>query len=241
MAASLDIALSGQLALAKRLDTIAHNVANVTTVGFRGEAVKFDSVLSTRTDRPTDFASTGSSYISRRQGPLQNTGNLLDVAVDGDGWLAIETAAGTAYTRDGRLQITLDGSLMTTTGFAVLDAGGGPLQVDPSAGPLAIARDGMISQNGKQVGAIGLFSISEDARLQRLAGTGVVPDRPAEPVLDFTANGVLQGYVENSNVNAVAEMTHLIAVSRTFDSMTRAISMREQTLQSAIRTLGEAS
>ena len=241
MTVSMDVGLSGQLALARRLDTIAHNVANSSSVGFRAESVKFETVLSNQTDRPSNFASPGESYISRRQGPLVSTGNPLDVAVDGDGWLAIETQAGIAYTRDGRLQVNSDGSLQTVTGYSVLDAGGAPILADPAAGPLAIARDGMISQNGKQLGAIGLFSIPEDAELQRIEGAGITTGTPAEPILDFVSNGVAQGYVENSNVNAVAEMTKLIEVSRAFEGLTRAITMRESTLQNAVRTLGEAS
>ncbi len=241
MAVSMDVALSGQLALAKRLDTIAHNVANASSAGFRAEAVRFETVLSNRTDRTSHFASTGETIVSRRQGPLVATGNLLDVAVDGDGWMAIETPAGMAYTRDGRMQVAVDGALMTVTGFAVLDAGGAPIQVDPSAGPIAIARDGMISQNNKQLGAIGLFALAEDANLQRIEGSAVLSDRPGEAVLDFVANGVVQGYIENSNVNAVSEMVRLIEVSRAFEGLTRSITMREATLQNAIRTIGEAT
>jgi flagellar basal-body rod protein FlgF len=241
MAVSMDVALSGQLALARRLDTIAHNVANATSAGFRAEAVRFETVLSNRTDRTSHFVSPGETIVSRRQGPLVATGNLLDVAIDGDGWMAIETPAGMGYTRDGRMQVAADGALMTVTGFAVLDAGGAPIQIDPSAGAIAIARDGMISQNNKQLGAIGLFGLAEDARLQRIEGSAVVSDRPGEAVLDFVANGVVQGYMENSNVNAVSEMVHLIEVSRAFEGLTRSITMREATLQNAIRTIGEAT
>lgn len=236
----MDIALSGQIALSKRLDTIAHNIANATAAGFRGETVKFESLLSTQTDRPTDFTSAGQSFVSRRQGPMVQTGNLLDVAVAGSGWLAIETPSGQAFTRDGRLQISTDGTLRTFTGYPVLDAGGAPLLIDPAAGPLSIARDGMINQGGQQVGAIGLFAIADDVRLVRLEGAGIIPDKPAEPILDFISNGVVQGYVESSNVNAVSEMTHLIEVTRAFDSLSRSINMRDETLQNAIRTLGES-
>ena len=91
------------------------------------------------------------------------------------------------------------------------------------------------------VAAIGLFLIPDNATLTRVEGSGVVSDLAAEPVVEFTTNGVAQGFIEQSNVNAVMEMSHLITVSRAFENLAAAIENNESTLQSAIRTLGETS
>jgi len=241
MQSGLYVALSGQIALQRRLETIADNVANAATAGFRAEQVKFESVLSQVPLEPVAFASTGTSYISRRQGELIRSDNPLDVAVEGDAWLAIQTPAGQVYTRDGRMRMTEAGELQTLTGHPLLDVGGAPILLDPDAGPPLIARDGTITQNDRQIGALGLFRIDERAILTRYDSSGVLPDRPAEPILDFVRTGVTQGYVERANVNPVLEMTRLIVVSRAFDSVTKAISDSDSSLQEAVRTLGATS
>ncbi len=100
------VALSAQMALERRLDTIAQNVANLGTVGYRADEIAFQTVLSNTSDGSTAFASAGDTYISRRAGALTATDNKLDIAIQGDGWFAMQTPAGVAYTRDGRLQMT---------------------------------------------------------------------------------------------------------------------------------------
>jgi flagellar basal-body rod protein FlgF len=238
MQSSLYVSLSAQLSLQRRLDTIASNVSNTSTAGFRAEEVKFETLLSRTPADPIAFASTGDTYLSRRSGELVKTDNLLDIAVQGDAWLAISTPAGQVYTRDGRMQMTATGELQTLNGHPVLDVGGAPIQLDPAAGPMHVARDGMITQNNRQVGAIGLFTINENAKLTRHENSGVIPDQPATPALDFSKVGIVQGFVERSNVNPVMEMTRLIGVSRAFDAITAAISESETSLRDAVKTLG---
>ena len=113
MQSTLYIALSAQLALQDRLDTIAQNVANGTTAGYRASEVKFDSVLSNSGGAPVTFVSNGSQTIRRTTGELVKTGNPLDVAVKGDGWLSVASPQGQTYTRDGRMQMNAAGSLVT--------------------------------------------------------------------------------------------------------------------------------
>ncbi len=238
MSVSLDVALSAQMALMKRMETIAHNVANSNTAGFRAEEVSFASLVSRNTLVPTAFSSEGDSYISRSSGALKQTGNPLDVAVSGDAWFAIDTPAGTVYTRDGRFKLSATGALQTLNGHSVLDVGGAPIELSASGGPPKIAADGMISQGNRQAGALGLFQIVPDAQLRRYENSGVIPDRAAQPLLDFNAVRVQQGYVEGSNVNPVLQMTKLIAVSRSFDAVSNAIRDSERRMDNAIRTLG---
>ncbi len=237
MQSSLYVTLSAQMALQRRVDTIAHNVANATTAGFRAEEVRFETILSDITSEPTAFASMGDTYISRKTGPVSQTDNALDVAVKGEAWLAIETPAGQVYTRDGRMRMTQDGQLQTLNGHAVLDAGGAAIQLNPAGGTPEIATDGTITQNGQRVGVIGLFEIPAEAKLRRHENSGVIPDRPAIPVVEFSTAGLAQGYVEGSNVNPVSEISRLVLVSRAFDAVTASIETSEATFRDALRTL----
>jgi flagellar basal-body rod protein FlgF len=241
MQSGLYVGLSGQIALEKRLETIANNVANMNTVGYRADGVTFAAELARAGDDRVAFASTGNAFISRQNGAMTRTDNPLDVAVQGDGWLAIQTPGGIAYTRDGRMKLTDTGQLQTVNGYQVLDAGGAPIAVDPDAGAPTIAGDGMITQDNKQVSAIGLFLIPDDARLTRAANSGVIPDKPATPVLDFSQNGIVQGSIEESNVNPIMEMSKLITVTRSFDSINSAMNQSESSLQDAIKTLGSSA
>jgi flagellar basal-body rod protein FlgF len=241
MQSSLYVALSGQVALQKRLDTIANNIANVNTGGFRAEEVSFATLVSQAGAAPTAFATSGENYISRRNGEMNPTGSPLDIAVQGNAWLAVKTPDGVAYTRDGRLHIDNGGALLTVNNYPILDAGGASMMLDPSAGAPVIAQDGMISQEGRAIGAVGLYAIDANAKLSRYDNSAVLSDLPGAAVLDFTNNGVMQGMSEGSNVNAVLEMTKMIAVSRSFDSAGNAIQSTENSLQDAIKTLGATS
>ena len=148
MQSALYVGLSAQVALEKRLQTIANNVANVNTSGFRTDVVKFETVLSRAGATPVAFSSPGNNIISREVGNVTETGNPLDVAVVGQGFVAFAGPNGTVYTRDGRLQIAPNGDLQTLTGFPVVDSGGAQITVDPNGGPLSIARNGAITQDG---------------------------------------------------------------------------------------------
>ena len=241
MPSNLYVALSAQISLQRRMETLAHNVANASTAGFRAEEVKFDTLLSMTPTDPVSYVSGKGTYISRQSGEMTRTDNPLDVAVHGDAWLAMQTPTGPVYTRDGRMTMTAAGELQTLTGHPILDVGGAPILLDANAGPPQIARDGTITQGNRQVGAIGLFTIDNAAKLRRFDTSGVIPDRPAQPVVDFAKVGVAQGFVERANVNPVMEMTTLIMVSRAFEAVTASIGQTESSLEDAIRALGPSS
>jgi flagellar basal-body rod protein FlgF len=240
MQSGLYVSLSGQVALERRLQTIAANVANMNTIGYRADGVSFEAEMAKAGDSTVAFAGSGSDFISRKSGGMNKTGNPFDVAVQGDAWFGIKTPAGTVYTRDGRMTLKESGELTTLNGYPVLDAGGAPILLEAASGPPDISRDGMISQKGVQVGALGLFSIDDGAKLTRYDNSGVIPDKPATAVLDFTENGVVQGFVEGSNVNPITEMTKLITVSRAFDGIAAATEKSESSLTDAIKTLGSS-
>lgn len=234
----LYVALSAQVSLQRRLDTIAANVANMNTPGYRAEGVTFSEEVAKAGDNKLSYVSSGDSYVSRRAGGLVRTGNRLDVAVQGDGWFSVNDNGKTIYTRDGRMQLTQTGALVNVNGAAVLDAGGSPIQLDPNGGEPEISGDGMITQNGRQAGAVGLFELDDDAKLTRAGDSGFTTDKPANPILDFTRNSVVQGMIEGANVNPVEQMTKLIELTRNFDNVANEVNKTETSLQDAIKTLG---
>ncbi|HET6378323.1 MAG TPA: flagellar basal-body rod protein FlgF [Methylocella sp.] len=238
MQSSFYVTLSAQAAIDRRLATLAANVANQSTPGYRAEQVDFKTVLSRSGNTQVAYVAPGETYISRRPGVPYKTGDPLDVALQGDCWLALRTPSGVVYTRDGRMRMAQSGDLQSVNGYPVLDAGSSPVTLDPNAGPVTIAPDGMISQGGRQMGAIGLFRIDESATLRRFDNSSVISSKPATPVLDFTRNSVTQGYVEGANVNPVLEIEKLISLSRTFESISAAIEISESSLKDAIRILG---
>lgn len=239
METSSYVGLSGQLALERRLATIAHNIANAGTSGFRAEGVQFSSIVSPTAPFRTAFATTGAPFAETRAGGLTQSGNPLDVAVQGDGFFAVATPQGVAYTRDGRMQMLPTGDLVSTAGYPMLDISGSPLTVNPAGGTISVLRDGMIQQDGRNLGAIGLFKLDLSKGYTRTDNAGLVPAVPAEPVDDFIGNGVVQGYVEESNVNPILEMTNLIAVQRAFEALNGGLEQRDQALRDAIQTLGQ--
>jgi flagellar basal-body rod protein FlgF len=226
------------MALDKRLTTIADNVANTSTVGFRATGVKFEDIVSGLGDKSVSFASAGDTYLSTQSGGLRETGNPLDFAIRGDAWFAIETPQGPIMTRDGRFTMLEGGDVVSVEGYPVLDAGGAPIQLNPLAGPPQVGADGTLHQNGQLVAAIGLFEFQPGLNFTRYGNSGVVPFGPPEPVIDRLDAGVVQGFLEDSNVNPVLEITRLIQVQRAFEHVSALIRDSEQALDQAISTLG---
>lgn len=241
MQSGMYVSLSSQMALERRLTTIADNMANINTVGFRSTEVKFDQVLSkTQNDMNAKiaFVSQGNDYLNTASGQLEQSGNPLDFAVKGDAWFAIDTPAGQVLTRDGRFTMKETGELVSLQGYPVLDAGGAPIQLNRAGGPPSVGADGGIMQDDRQVATLGLFTADISKGFIRHDNSGVITtDRP-QPVVDDSSIGVIQGYLEQSNVNGIGEMTQLIQVNRAFESISSLIQEGETSLSEAIKTLG---
>lgn len=235
---SLYVALSSQIALERRLDTIADNVANASTIGFRATGVKFEDVVSGTGPKSVSFASSGNTYLSGAHGALTETGNPFEFAIQGDAWFAIDTPAGTVMTRDGRFSMNENGELMSIEGYPVLDSGGAPIQLDPRNGPPKAGADGSLRQNDQLVGAIGLYNFDPGENFVRYGNSGIVPARTPEPVTDRSDLGVAQGFLEESNVNPVLEMTRLIQVQRAFENTAALMRQTDSSTDDAIKTLG---
>ncbi|UUP16803.1 flagellar basal-body rod protein FlgF [Nitratireductor thuwali] len=238
MQTGLYVSLSAQMALERRMTTLADNVANSGTAGFRAGGVTFDDVLTGLTNEAVSFVSTGEDSYDTAAGALQETGNPFDFAVQGDAWFAIETPAGPVVTRDGRFTLRDTGELVTLEGHPVLDAGGAPLLLDPFAGPPEAGADGTLRQNGQLAGAIGLFSFHPGPNSVRYGNSGFIPGNQPQPVVDQPDVGIAQGFVEQSNVNPVHEMMRLIQVQRAFEQVTTLMRDSDTALKDAIKTMG---
>lgn len=235
---SLYVALSSQIALERRLNTIADNVANASTVGFRATGVKFEDVVSGAGAKSVAFTSSGDTFLSNASGAIKQTGNPFDFAVQGDAWFGIETPVGTVMTRDGRFSMNDLGELVSVEGYPVLDAGGAPIQLDPRGGPPKAGADGSLRQGDQLAGVIGLFSFDPGPNFTRYGNSGVVPQTTPQPVVDRRDVGVAQGYMEQSNVNPVLEMTRLIQVQRAFENISAMMRQTGSSVDEAIKTLG---
>ena len=238
MQPGLYVALSSQVALERRLTTIADNVANAGTVGFRATGVKFEDLVSGMGKGSMSFVSTGETYLSTASGGMKETGNPLDMAIKGEAWFGIQTPQCLIMTRDGRFTIQPNGQLVSIEGHPVVDAGGAEIILDPQAGPPVVSADGIIRQGGNLVGGIGLFEFTPGADFVRYGNSGVVPPTEPQPVVDRIDVGVMQGFVENSNVDPVLEMTRLIQVQRAFENMAALTRSSESKLDEAVKALG---
>lgn len=226
------VGLSAQQVLQKRMDTTANNLANLTTAGFKVEHVvarELSQKPATADDLPHEI-SFADAYMLQRDfstGPLEQTGNPLDFAIEGDGFFEVQTANGAAYTRDGRFNLNEAGEIITRNGDPVV-GDGGPITVDPTGGALTVSREGSISQDGVVLGKMKVVKFETPGALERV-GSNLWKATDQQPTpADPTMTRVVSGMVEGSNVNAVLELTEMIEVSRAYTSIAKMIAQSDE-------------
>jgi len=209
------------------LDTIANNLANASTVGFRAEHNVFSSVLAGKRAEDSDlnqainhYGILGGTTLDQSQGALQKTGNDLDLGIEGSGYFVVQTASGPRYTRNGAFQVSSKGQLVTASGDAVMGQGG-VITVLP--GPVSISADGTISSNGAVSGRLRIVEFPTETQLSS-DGQGYY-SAPAKTARNATGSNVRQGMLESSNVNPVSSMVELVTAQRSAEMMQRTLSM----------------
>ncbi|WP_349369007.1 flagellar basal-body rod protein FlgF [Salinarimonas sp.] len=246
---TLLIGLSRQVALARELDVIANNMANVNTNGFKARSSRFEEYVdpdaSIETfpwpDRDLSYVIDAGTPIDLSDGAAEPTGNPLDVAIRGEAFFTVQTPAGERYTRNGAFQIDPQGRLVTSDGFPVM-GDGGQIQLEPGDTDIVIAADGSISTRQGARGRIALVRFDQPELLSNVGANLFAPLEPAQaPVAAGAAARVEQGFVERSNVRAVYEMTRLMEVSRAYTRIASTLSSLTDLQRTAIRTLGEAA
>jgi flagellar basal-body rod protein FlgF len=242
-------AVTAMVMNAARQQVLSHNISNMQTPGFK-------QILTTAQDFMQNQAvySTGNTvngtidylgllglgtqisdeYIDFEQGALQDTGNPLDLALQGNGFFTVETPDGQRYTRDGRFLRDADDNLVTVDGFQVLDDAGQPIQLPD--GDISVGPDGAISVNGTAVATLGIGVFANpETELQHTEGnlfTG-----PAASTGEDVPQ-VAQGYLETSNANPSQLMTQLVEVARSYEAAQKLVQNQDELLGKTIASLG---
>lgn len=240
---ALYAALSGQTALRRKMDSVANNMANLSTIGFKAENTHFNSVFERLESdgKGVDFVFDVSSTTDFAQGPLRQTNNQLDVAISGNGMLAIQGTNGeNFYTRDGRMSRNSEGALvMTATGKPVLDNAGVVIEIPEGVTQLSIANDGTITAtvegDDQQIATIGVYNF-EPSNMKRHDSGLYSMTVPAEVTLEAKLH---QGFIEGSNVNAVQTLTDMIQVQRAYEAGKNIMESEDQRIRGAISRMGQ--
>jgi flagellar basal-body rod protein FlgF len=239
MTAATYIALSTQMALRRQLDLVANNVANASTPAFKGERMIFAEYLDRQPGgKPLSFVQDLGTQRDARQGPLTQTGNTLDVALQGEGYFAVETPLGTRYTRNGRLQLDAQGQLVTSQGYPVLDDGQRAISIPPESRDISIGRDGTVTTSTGEAGRIDVVRFQREQDLRPAASGLYVTDATPEPVPETS---VIQGMVEESNVQPILEMTRMMSLVRTFSYAKEMLDGESDRVKSAIEKLSHVA
>lgn len=226
--------LSRQSGLMREMRVVANNIANMATTGYRQEGLVFSEYVATVEDGPSvSMAGATAHNTSLVQGALTQTGGRFDLAIEGPGFFLIETPQGQRLTRGGNFAPGPEGDLMTADGYRVLDAGTAPIFIPPDATDLAISADGTISSKGQPLGRIGLFRPSDPLDLTREDGVRFRADSGVEP--SDTAS-ILQGYLENSNVDPVGQIARMIEVQRAYEMGQSFLDAENERRREALKT-----
>ncbi len=239
----LYVAMSGAKQAMEQHASVANNIANVSTTGFRAQINAFQAVPVIGEEAATRaFVISTTPGADFRPGPSSETGRDLDVAIKGDGWLVVQTEAGEAYTRAGNLQVAPDGQVTGAAGLPVL-GDGGPLVIPPGS-TVSIAANGLVSARVPGSGATGLVEVGRLKLVNPAAGElvrgadGLFRMADGLPPADADAAvKVASGFLEGSNVNAVDAMVDMITVSRLLEMQMKALQTADENAQSANRLL----
>ena len=229
------IALTRQSGLMREMQVVAHNVANLSTTGFRREGVVFSEHLrALEGDSSLSMAAAHGRAISPMQGALTMTGGALDMAIEGAGYFLVDTPDGERLTRAGAFMTDELGEIVSSQGHRLLDAGGAPIFVPPDAREVSLAADGTLSADGQPLAQIAVVEPAEPHELQRQAGVLLRAESGVVPVLE---PNLRQGFLEESNVDAVAEIARMIEVQRGYELGQQFLEREDERTRSVIRTL----
>jgi flagellar basal-body rod protein FlgF len=249
---ALLVGLSRQIALSHELDIVANNIANINTTGYRADNATFQAFLMpvaredafTGNDRQISFVEDRASWINFAPGALERTGNPLDVAIKGNAYFVVQTQRGQRYTRDGAFSIGPTGQLMTLDGNPVL-GDGGPITFQPGDHDIIISANGNITvREGNSTadslrGKLQLVGFDRPQQLQKdgqntfMAPQGVAPTPPPQ------GSGVVQGAIEKSNVNAVAEISRMIEITRSYTDIASLLQQQSDQRRNALSQLSQ--
>jgi flagellar basal-body rod protein FlgF len=238
--------------LRRQLEIVANNMANINTTGFKADGSLFEQYLMpgardgnfTGADRQLNFVQDRASWLDLGQGVIQQTGNPLDVALDGSGFLVVQTPNGQQrYTRNGALQVNASGQLVTSQGYQVL-GDSGPIVIQPTDRDIVINQDGSIrvregaSTNDSSRGRLRVVEFANPHLLQKDGASTFTAPAAVQPQTAKDTR-VVQSAVEKSNVQGVIEMTRLIDVTRSYGEVAAMLQQQSEQSTNAIDKLAE--
>lgn len=245
MDTSLYVNLSYQSSLNRRLELIANNIANVNTTAFKAERVMFDDVLVKAGPRENvAFVIDRASYTDFNTGSINQTGNQLDVAIVGDGWLSVETPEGVRYTRDGRLSISPNQELVAVDGSPILDQGGARIVIPEQAETIAVSQSGAISVQIQgeplpiEIAQLGVYDFDAPQQLVRQE-SGRFGGDVAATLLERPR--VQQFAIESANINPIKEIIKLMELSRAFAQVAKSSNEIHEQKKDSIGRLSKNS
>jgi len=229
--------LTRQSGLMREMQTIANNIANMSTTGFRKEGVIFSEHVEALDDQAgsLSMATADVRVTDDTQGALTQTRSRFDFAIEGEGYFMLDTPAGPRLTRAGAFTPNAEGELVNPDGYRLLDGGGSPVFIPPDATSIAVAKDGTVSADGQPLTQIGLYRPADPTDLTREDGVRFRADKGAEPLENGT---ILQGFLEDSNVSPVSEISRMIEVQRAYELGQGFMDKEDARIRSVLQTLG---
>ena len=250
---ALLVGLSRQVALGRELDVVANNIANINTAGYKADGSLFEEYLSSsarasglaRADSRVSFVRDRGTWHDMTQGPVERTGNPLDISIDGAGFLVVNTPRGERYTRNGGLQISAKGTLVTSEGHEVV-GGSGPITLQPTDRDIAISQSGTVSvregsSSGDSIrGKLQIVQFDSKQLMQlRKEGSGTFMAPAGVAPAPDTKSRIVQGVIEKSNVRGVVEITRMIEITRSYMQVSTMLQQQNDLRGNAINKLAD--
>jgi flagellar basal-body rod protein FlgF len=248
---ALLVGLSRQMALSHELDVVANNLANVDTTGFKADHLSFGEYLMPRTGQAdsgrggrVSFVQDRAGWIDMSEGAIQQTGNPLDIAINGEGYLSVQTPRGIRYTRNGALQINATGQLVTEEGNQVV-GDSGPITFQPGDHNIIISPTGIItalsgtSTTDAPRGRLQIVNFAQPNLLQKDGGSTFMAPAGVNTVPPPLGTRLVQGAIEKSNVNAVAEMARMIQLTRNYTDIAAILQQQGDQRRNALSQLSQ--
>ncbi len=239
----LTAAASGMRARLEALDLAANNIANSGTTGFKLDRESYNLYVAPEAIDPESPAPSSLPVVQRNwtdftQGSLEATGNLLDLAISGPGFFAVNGPGLTLYTRNGSFRLSPAGVITTSEGYALREAAGGTIRLDPNV-PFEITPDGTVKQAGTDVGRIAIADFDQPQALAKFGRNYFQADSSAAS--KPAAAPIEQGKLETSNVAAPESAVRLIGLMRQFEMLQKAITMDGDMARQAIEQVARVS
>ncbi len=247
MSGGMYLAAAGALVQQMRLEVLSNNIANINTIGYKGEKTIFSLVEETDTQTPevtpedtqplSPYAPGFSTIIDFSQGAVQQTGNPLDVAIEGQGFLSVQTPDGVQYTRQGSFTLNTEGVLTTPDGYPVLGEGG---EISLEPGVVEIDMEGRLYVDGDEIDRLQITDFPNQDALKKAGNGRFTATDEAIRREQPESTRLSQGYLENANVNTIQAMTEMIETSRAFEAYQKVIQSADEATSKSIHEVGSS-